>query len=325
MAIGQVRTIEKKGLLVLTAQEKSAYMLRIFSIVMQRPLAPSLNYRLMPPRGFWGWATIMSEQYVVRDVQLQFYSQLLYSCVRDDIQNHIVTSSNLSVIAEVLGELTLENPAPPNIIIFPPPPYEPILPPETHIQFVLEPDVVLQVVTQYIPMYATPEVEYDPSEIPPPNGSLDTEKFPPIPPSPPGFPPNTGVPGSGAIFEITPPYDGADDGGKTYVPPFLPPWVGDDGQDEGATYTVTLEKQGYTNLGVKDGTPEILTRTGVPGKIKGLGTNQPSNPDGAYGIQTTNPNSPLIYLGLNYQSKIAWPYPDFTYYYQYKIIGVQKE
>lgn len=325
MPIGQTRIIEKRGLLIFAPEEKTAYMLRVFFVVMQRPIAPSLNYRLMPERGFWGWATLMSDAYVIRDIQLQFYSQLLYSSTRDDIQNHIVTSSNLSVIAEVLGELTTENPAPPNIIIFPPPPYEPILPPETHIQFVLEPDVIAQVVTQYIPMYSTPEVEYNPVDEPPPNGSLDTEKFPPIPPASPGLPPNGGLPGSGSLFEISPPYDGIDDGGKTYVPPFMPPWDGDGGQDPEKLYTVTVQLTPRTETGARAGADTFTIKMSVRGKIGGLGTAAANNPDGAYGILSNGQVTSEGYLGLNYQFKIGWPYPNFTSYFDAKIVTVLKQ
>lgn len=300
-------------------------MLRVFFVVMQQPLYSSKNFKLMPERGFWGWATLMSNSYVIRDIQLQFYSQLIYAVTRDDIQNHIVTSANLSVIAEVLAELTTENPAPPNIIIFPPPPYEPILPPETHIQFVLEPDVIAQVITQYIPMYATPEVEYAPVEEPPPNGSLDTEKYPPIPPAPPGFPPNGGLPGSDSRFIISSPYDGVDDGGKTYVPPFLPPWEGDDGQDPSKLYTVTVVLQPKNESGASSGVDQVRVLTNVPGKITGLGTENASNSDAGYGVLSNGTLSIAGYLGLNYQFKIAWPYPNFTSYFVAQIVSVLKQ
>lgn len=300
--------------------------MRVFLVALQRSESFSQNFKLNPARSFIGWATLMADSYVVSDIQLQFYSQLIYASLRQDLQNHVVSSANLSVIFNILSQLTLENPQPPNIIVWPPPSFQPLLPPESHIQFVLEPDWIIQVVTQYVPMYLPPEFEYDPYEEEPPNGSLNTENNPPIPPSPPGSPPNGGLPGSESLFEISPPYDGINDNGKTYVPPFLPPWEGDDGQDPLGRYTVTVR---YRNFN-PNGTPQSnstfnVIKLNVPGKIQGLGTQNSANPDAAYGILSNGTVSSEGYLGPNYQFKIAWPYPEFTSYTEASIIQVLKQ
>jgi hypothetical protein len=324
--IGQTRTIEKLGLLILSPEERMAYSLRIFLIIEQIQQNHSKNLRLLPNRSFYGWATIMAGAYVVRAVQLEFQNQLIYEEIQRNLQSHLVLNANLQVIANMISALTFENPAPPNIVVWPAPPNESVLPSPTHIQFVLETGVVAKIISEYQPMYVPPEVEYQPYDNPPPGDSDDdkNQNPPPIAP-PPGSPPTTGVPGSDAPFIISPPYDGIDDGGRTYVPPVVPPWEGDDGQDPTATYSVLIRKSPKLSNGAPGGQDEMILRIGVPGKISGLGTAAPNNPDGSYGILSNGVVTAAGNLGINYQFKIAWPYEEFSFHYVAKIIQINKE
>lgn len=326
MAISQTRTIEKKGILIFTPEERASYVLRVYVIVQQTPLRPSRNYKLQPSRCHWGWATLMSNAYVVRDIQLQFENQLIYDCKQDLFQIHLFLNSNLQEIAEDIGELSLENPAPPNILVLPMPPFQPVLPPETHIEFVLEPDVIIEVYTDVVEMFIPEDREYNPLEAPPPEPpGGDKRENPPSTPPPPNAPPSSGLPGSGSQFEISPPYDGIDDGGRTYVPPFRPPWEGDDGQDQSARYTVTVRLTFFQPNGQPDSStpPRNEIRINIPGKITGLGTNTPNDPNGFYGILSNGQLS--AGLGPNYAFKIAWPRPEFTGYAVATIIQVLKQ
>lgn len=325
MPITQTRVIEKRGLLIFSEEERSSYLTRVFMIVEQRQQNFSENMKLIPSRSHYGWATLMDGAYVCKDIQLQFQNQLIYEIKRDDIQNHIITSANLYEIADLLGEMSLENPAPPNELFLPPPPYQPVFEAGSHIQFCLETGVIIKVLCQIIPMYVPEEFEHQPFEEEPPlpPGGDKRENPPPVAP-PSGAPPSSGLPGSGAEFEISPPYDGVDDGGLTWVPPFVPPWDGDGGQDPQGLYLVTMSSQGYTAQGVKSGQEEVLSRSNVPGKIQGLGTTNPNDPNASFGIVTTGQEN-VVSLYPNYQVKLGWPYPEYSFYYEVKIVSVLRQ
>ena len=131
----QERTIEKRGLLILSPEERSAYSLRIFMVVEQIQQNQSVNMRLLPNRGFYGWCTIMAGMYVIKDVQLEFQNQLLYENIQRDAQHYLILNANIKVVAEMVASMSFENPAPPNIVLWPSPPYQPVLPSPTHLQF----------------------------------------------------------------------------------------------------------------------------------------------------------------------------------------------
>lgn len=325
--LSQKRLLEKRGILIFTAEERKALDLQVHVIVKQIPLkGQSWNYRIYPNRSWFGWATLMIGVSTYKDVELQFLNQCIYHNSRAVEQGAGTDMNNFDTILSALQTLSVQITPPLGVVSkLPTVPIVYGLCPLTSINFELPEGVVIEVQTHILPLSESASIFVEElTNSSPPPGDDGGKKTPPQQP-PPGSPPSTKRQDdlvTDAPFVISPPYDGIDDGGRTYQPPFVPPWIGDDGQDATKRYRVQYQETWYSPTGGDLNDVRFGEKLNVPGKILGLGTRQPNNPDGSYGILTTNPSEPLIYMCNNYQVKIAWPYPDFTSYMKIKIISV---
>lgn len=330
MVLGQKRVIELRGVLVFSEEERKALDLQVHFIVRQIPRGGiTRNLRIYPNRSFFGWATVLNGISVIEDVELLFFNQILYSWQRNVEQSAGVDMLNFDTILSALQTLSIQITPPTGIISkLPTVPVPYIFCPASMMHFEIVPGAIVEVQTHYIPLNESASIFVQELDNTKPPGGDDGSKNPPLNEPPLGAPPNSrraDDTSSNAPFVISPPYDGSDDGGRTYQPPFIPPWDGADGQDSSKKYTVTLRKKEFDAYGNDLNQTQIVIRTGVPGKIQGLGTKQPNNPDGTYGILTSGVPAGVLGLTSNYYVKIAWPYPNFTAYSVYTIVSVALE
>lgn len=87
-------------------------------------------------------------------------------------------------------------------------------------------------------------------------------------------------------------------------------------------YDVTVSQEGYNYDESREPLGDsIFTIANLKGMIVGLGTLNPTNSDGHYGI-IFDSGQQIRRLGLNYQYKIAWPAGFSTFYYRAKILSI---
>lgn len=276
--MAQTRTIEKYGVLILSEEERESFWLAVFCSVIQKPLQQEYtNPKTLPPRGWYGYCSIVSQGYVCDRIAIEYYNQRVWFGERYHAQEFEVITSAFAKQNEYLASISLRVNVPVAIVFVPNTPlnYPRLYP--TEFRFKVPDGVVLQVNVLNQKFTKTVESQTNPVNPFPPVPPSDGD--PPSPPKP-GEPPSTGVPGSGAPIEISPPYNPSDnDDGNTYVPAPTQP---SDYTQSGVMYNVLIEK--IINDG---GVPQPATYewyNGYAGKIGGLTTLQPSNSDAEYGF-----------------------------------------
>lgn len=249
---GQVRVIEKKGLLILSAQEKAAHLLNIYFSVLQVPYEHSVNYLYPRDKSLYGRFNLLAEGYTLDTGLIYYQNSKLFS-----INRQIEASTEglgcyidaifrfFTIVAPLINSNFSWTYSREPIHIYPPQ--------FDAIAFKLPDGCIAQVTTTGYLMQGCELPATELLEPPPPPA------FPPPPGNPPPFgsPPNSGAPGSDAPFIISPPYDGDDDNGDTYVPPPPPPDFPDNSDYGGLAYRIdaiitTRKPDGsiFSNLGV---------------------------------------------------------------------------
>lgn len=323
--LSQERTIEKRGILILTPEERKALDLQIHVIVKQTPnKGVSWNYKIYPNRSFFGWATLMIQVSTYKDIELQFLNQCIYHNSRAIEQGAGTDMNNFDTMLSAIVTLSKQITPPLGIVSkLPTVPVVYGLCPITVVNFEIPEGVVIKVQTHILAFSDSASIFTDEQSNSSPPPDDDGVKTPPVVAPPPGSPPNTRNSEdllSDAPFVISPPYDGDDDSGRTYIPPASsPPWSGEDGQDETKYYDVRIRLTPRNPDGTRQGADRVDTYARVPGKIYGLGSKNPNNADAPFGILSTTLNPSVRQIGLNYEFKNGWPYPQYTSYFDAKI------
>lgn len=181
--------MEKRGLLILTPEERSGSSIEITCSVVTPPRSPYLNVKTNPPRGFYGYATIFVGAYVLEEVEIQFEEQVIFRRENDLLQiAALIECLNLSVQASLItfsgtfnpavrdGELQLTVPIPPAVYGCP----------VTAVKFVF-PEGVQAVIklldrTLYFCGASSPDILLDEPEAPPENTDNELPLSPPYNP-----------------------------------------------------------------------------------------------------------------------------------------------
>lgn len=212
---GQERIIEKRGLLKLSAEEKASHLVDIWCSVLQLPYQHSVNYLYPREKSLYGRYNTLSQGYVV-GTDLIYYPNTRLFRINRQLE---ATTEGLGCYLDAVFKFfvilaPLVNPS--FVYSYSREPIH-VYPPEFDaIAFSLPDGCVLKVTTTGYRLQGCNE---------PVTELLDPPDSPPIgdPPSDPpteGVPPTTGRPDSGAVIEISPPYDrNTNDNGDTYVPP----------------------------------------------------------------------------------------------------------
>jgi hypothetical protein len=191
----EVRTIEKLGILKLLPEDRGALKLIVSTEVIQLPFHEYRNFKSNPPKGHYGYATLMDGEFVLKLIDLQFRRQLIV-----DHDNYVVQLAwqefcNSQTILDFLGPE-----APDTTVEYP-------IWRCNEIRFELEPGVVLRVFKSSLPM-----VICEGSGISQPNL---TELSPHVPGDPPAPPAETAP--SSTKIPLSAPYEGTNDDGNTFV------------------------------------------------------------------------------------------------------------
>lgn len=324
----QKRIIEKRGLIVFDETERKALDLQVHCIVRQIPRNGIIrNYRLFPNRSWFGWATAMIGISTFKDIELQFENQCIYHYQRSIEQAAGIDMLNFDTILSAMQTLSIQITPPSGVVSrLPPVPVMYALCPVTRINFELPDGVVIEVQSHILILNEAASIYAEELANSSPPGDDSGVENPPSQQPPIGAPPLTKAWDdliSDAPFTISPPYDGVDDNGRTYKPPFVPPWDGEDGQDQAKRYKVTIEEAWFSPEGNSLNDIRTSVRNNVPGKILGLGTREPNNSDGIFGVLTSHPTERIFPLGSNYQYKVAWPPGFSTSYVKARIISIE--
>lgn len=189
------RRIENYGILKLLPEERGANNLLITSDVIQLPYSEYVNAKTNPFRGHYGYVCFMSGEYVIHDLDIQFRRQIILDRDRYIVQLAWQESCNSATIRDVLGI-----PLPDTEVDYP-------IWICDELRFKLEPGVVINVFKSHIPPVTCPgTLIVEPDMIPEPPGL----------PQSPQAPPPKGTPNQ-ALLPLSPPYEGDDDNGNTYV------------------------------------------------------------------------------------------------------------
>lgn len=105
--------------------------------------------------------------------------------------------------------------------------------------------------------------------------------------------------------------------------PAMPPEPPFRGGQMNVLYNVHIREEWFDSKGKPYNDIRFYTQPNILGPIKGLGTFESNNGNGAYGIIHGNPET-INFLRLNYAVKIAWPRPEFTAYCTLKITKVTR-
>lgn len=190
----EVRTIERYGIIKLSPEDRSAVHLIIQTDVIQSPYSEYLNVKSNPSRSHYGYACLMSREYVMSVVDIQFKRQIVVDYERYVVQLAWQEFCNSKTIATQLAA-----PLPDTQVQYP-------LWLCDEVRFKLEPGVIIKVFKRSNDMVTcggTPVEQPD-----------DREDTPQLPPSP-SSPPPLGTPDSEKI-PLSPPYGPNDDDGNTY-------------------------------------------------------------------------------------------------------------
>lgn len=207
------RTIQWYGLIRLPddADINRIHWIRLSANMIRRPYAEYRNDGVwQPPRGFWGNVVSRRDKRRLNNWQLEFTQQLVMEYVCEEAFLHQAISCQLDATLQTFQNLANALP-----IIFPFPRFNPIrdwqsyrlIPDEFSIKMQSE-----NAIGQF-------DLEWD--YIP----SCSVDLTPPTPPPPPPEPPlEEPIPPDGEFpSQISPPYEGPDDGGETYNPDGLEP------------------------------------------------------------------------------------------------------
>lgn len=311
--MNQTRIIEKRGVLIPTAEEREAHWLSIFASVIQKPSSEYLNNKYNPAKGWYGVCQLLSQGYVYETITIEFYNQRLYFAERYAAQAVELLGGGIADVKDILASVSLRVTVPVAIVLVPSSPLKYPYIPLTEARFTLPDGCVIAVNLVHEKFRDSTNVNVtdpkDPPAPPPPS-------TPPPVPNPSNLPPRTGTPGSGAEIEITPPYDPlTNDGGNTYVPPTGSP---SDYTSAGNNYTVEVRLT--INDGGVAGSSSVNEYKHLPGPIGGLGTNNENNSDAPYGI--IYGGGQIRQILLNYQ---RYGYQGRTNGFLVKIIKITKE
>lgn len=191
----ETRRIENFGIMKLLPEERGANNLLITSDVIQLPYSEYLSVKTNPPKSHYGYVAFMSGEYVLYVLDIQFRRQIILDRDRYIVQLAWQESCNSATIRNVLGV-----PLPDTEVDYP-------IWICDELRFRLEPGVIISVFKSHVPPVTCPgTLVVEPDMIP----------NPPDIPSAPQTPPPPSVPDSAKI-PLSPPYEGANDNGNTYV------------------------------------------------------------------------------------------------------------
>lgn len=241
--MAQTRYIENRGILNLTQEERSGKAQRLYTEVVQLPYSEYLNVKSNPSHGFYGYAVLMAKEFAFKKIPIEFHKQLLYLEERFDAQVGEMVVCNAMTLLRAIVIVSNQIPPDPKAVYLQPDLVEFPLWAVTQVKFVLVPGCVIKVEyahEEYQKCPASPVVQ--PDLLPPPS-------LPTPPPSPP--PEDTD---DDQKIPLSPPYQGDDDGGDTFVrnppepeEPSEPPV----GADCTKFYLITAEGVTTDSLGVE--------------------------------------------------------------------------
>jgi len=193
----ETRTLEKKGIIKFSADDRKALTVLVTCEVLQRPYSQYLNTKSSPVTSFYGYACVMANEYVVTKIPLEFVRQIIMDSRDYETQLGYQEYCNArAILSAVTGNPTIDTRVkfPARII--------------TEIRFKLEPGVIVFVQKDTVSMVTCggDGVEQPDRGTPLPNSSGD-----PIAANPDG---SSSIPG----FNPSLPYDGASDNGNSYYP-----------------------------------------------------------------------------------------------------------
>lgn len=212
----ETRRIENYGILKLLPEERGANNLIVQSDVIQLPYSEYLNVKSNPPKSHYGYVCFMSKGYVMSILDIQFRRQIIINRERYLVQLAWQEFCNSKTILDAVA-----NTSPDTTVDYP-------IWLCDELRFKLEPGVVLNVFKSHIP-----PTTCSGTGISEPNLGGEAPGLPASPSLPP--PPNT--PDEDKLV-LSPPYDGDEDNGNTYVrgsEPSPPP-VGTEGPGTYARY-----------------------------------------------------------------------------------------
>lgn len=192
----ETRKIEKFGILKLLPEDRGANNLLITGDVIQLPFSEFVNYKSNPFKSHYGFCCFMYGEYVLSMLDLQFRRQVILDRNQYIVQLAHQEFHNSKEIAGILAALW-----PDTTVDYP-------IWNCTELRFKLEPGVILQVFKSSIPMVDAGPNGIKQSDISPPGGGIPAPT-----PAPPEETPND------QKIPLSPPYQGQDDSGNTYVRP----------------------------------------------------------------------------------------------------------
>lgn len=198
--MAETRRIENYGVLKFLSAERGARDLLVVTDVIQLPYQEYTNVKSNPPKSHYGYACFMAKDYVLYMVDIQFRRQVLVDRNRHLIQLAWQEFCNSKVIAAAVGI-----PLPATTVEYPVWQCD-------EIRFKLEPGVILNVYKSHFSPTTCAGV-----------GIVEPVTQPTAPglPASPSLPPPKGTPEANKL-PLSPPYEGANDNGNTYVRPADP-------------------------------------------------------------------------------------------------------
>lgn len=236
----ETRVIEKYGIIKFGPDDVRAKNLILTSAVRQLPKQEYINTKSQPPKGHYGYCTLMYGEYVKAIIDIQFRLQVLFDWEQYITQLAWQEFCNSRTIA-----YAVESPLPTNPVDYPAFRI-------TEARFKLEPGVILVVRKNLTPIEKCGTNEVDQTEFNPPDPQAPAN--PPLPP-PDGTPPSQQIP-------LSAPYSGIDDQGKTYV---RPRGSAPSGGNCPKLYRIrssgswTVQGQPYTSTNVQENVPGPLS------------------------------------------------------------------
>lgn len=195
--MGEIRTIEKKGVLNLTLDDRKSLTLLITTEVIQRPYNQYLNTKSNPYTSFYGYACVMAQEYVINRIELRHVRQIIIDSKDYETQlGYQIYCNSRSILSAITGTGTIDTK-----VKFP-------ARLATQIRFKLEPGVILTVQKETTPMVTCGGDGVEQTDYSPP---LPTYGEEPIASNPDGSSANP-------TFKPSLPYNGIDDFGNTYYP-----------------------------------------------------------------------------------------------------------